>query len=101
MFSKKVNDNNSKQNKDKAVKVKKSGKVEHSDKTHDDNVFSYLMALYVWYEGKNLVENFGIRKSTLRTDDNQELEENGFEESSGCYFINKRIQCQSTRHGGH
>ena len=26
MFSKKVNDNNSKQNKDKAVKVKKSGK---------------------------------------------------------------------------
>ena len=65
----------------RSMEVKKSGKVEHSDKTHDDNVFSYLMALYVWYEGKNLVENFGIRKSTLRTDDNQELEENGFEEA--------------------
>lgn len=65
----------------RAMEVKKSGKVEHSDKTHDDNVFSYLMALYVWYEGKNLVENFGIRKSTLRTDDNQEMEEAEFEEA--------------------
>lgn len=65
----------------RSMEIKKSGKVEHSDKTHDDNVFSYLMALYVWYEGKNLIENFGIRKSNLRTDDNQELEENGFEEA--------------------
>ena len=64
----------------RAMEVKKNGKVEHSDKTHDDNVFSYLMALYVWYDGKNLVENFGIRKNTLRTDDNIELEETNIEE---------------------
>ena len=65
----------------RSMEVKKSGKVEHSDKTHDDNVFSLLMALYVWYDGKNLVENFGIRKSTLRTDDNRDLEEADFEEA--------------------
>lgn len=58
-----------------AMQIKKNGKVEHSDKSHDDQVFSYLMALYVWYDGKNLVENFGIRKSSLRTDSDEELEE--------------------------
>ena len=52
----------------KAMQVKKNGKVEHSDRSHDDQVFSYLMALYVWYDGHNLIENFGIRKSTIKTD---------------------------------
>ena len=47
-----------------AMEVKKNGKVEHSDNSHDDQVFSYLMALYVWYEGKNLAENFHIIKNT-------------------------------------
>lgn len=65
----------------RSMEVKKNGKVEHSDKTHDDNVFSYLMALYVWYDGKNLVENFGIRKNTLKTDNNEELEELDFEDA--------------------
>jgi hypothetical protein len=50
------------------MEVKKSGKVEHSAKTHDDQVFSYLWALYVWYEGQDLMENWGIRKDPLRTD---------------------------------
>ena len=59
----------------KAMQVKKNGKVEHSDQTHDDQVFSYLMALYVWYEGHNLMENFGIRKSVLKTDADEDLEE--------------------------
>lgn len=49
--------------------VKRSGKVEHSDNSHDDLVFSYLMAMYVWYEGKNLKENFGLNKSTIKTED--------------------------------
>ena len=64
-----------------SMEVKKSGKIEHSDKTHDDTVFGYLMALYVWYEGKNLVENFGIQKSTLRTDEDEELFEDAFEDT--------------------
>lgn len=59
----------------KAMQVKKNGKVEHSDKSHDDQVFSYLMALYVWYDGQNLIENFGIKKTTIMTDSNEELEE--------------------------
>lgn len=58
-----------------------SGKVEHSDHTHDDTVFGYLMALYVWYDGKNLVENFGIQKSTLKTDQDEEILEENFEDA--------------------
>ena len=65
----------------RAMEVKKSGKVEHSDHTHDDTVFSYLMALYVWYDGKNLIENFGIRKSTLLTDENVETIDDFFEDA--------------------
>ena len=63
-----------------AMEVKKpSGKVEHSDKTHDDQVFSYLMALYVWYDGKNLTENWHILKNTIKTDQDEDLEELEFE----------------------
>jgi hypothetical protein len=64
-----------------AMQVKKSGKVEHSDNSHDDQVFSYLMALYVWYDGKNLAENFHIMKNTLRTDADEDLEELEMEDS--------------------
>ena len=63
-----------------AMEVKKNGKVEHSDNSHDDQVFSYLMALYVWYEGKNLAENFHIIKNTLKTDVDEEFEENEIEQ---------------------
>lgn len=55
------------------LEVKKNGKVEHTDTGHDDQIFSYLMALYVWYEGTDLKERFGIDKSDLRTD--QDIEE--------------------------
>lgn len=50
------------------MEVKKNGRIEHSINTHDDQVFSYLWALYVWYEGKDLIDNWGINKSTLKTD---------------------------------
>ena len=53
----------------RGLEVKKNGKVEHSDLTHDDQIFSYLMALYVWYEGKNLREVFGIEKSGIKTEE--------------------------------
>lgn len=49
--------------------VKRNGKVEHSDNSHDDLVFSLLMALYVWYEGKNLKDVFHIDKTTIKTED--------------------------------
>lgn len=51
------------------LEVKKNGKVEHSDLTHDDQIFSYLMAMYVWYEGKDLRENFGIQKFGIKTEE--------------------------------
>lgn len=50
------------------MEVKRSGKVEHSDNTHDDTIFALLMALYVWYEGKDIAERFGIQKQAIKTD---------------------------------
>lgn len=54
------------------LEVKKNGKIEHSTTGHDDQVFSYLMALYVWYYGKNVMENWGIQKGSLKTDQDAE-----------------------------
>ena len=51
------------------MEIKRNGKVEHSAATHDDQVFSMLMALYMWYEGVNMAERFGIKKATIKTDD--------------------------------
>ena len=51
-----------------AMEQKKNGKVEHSSNSHDDQVFSYLMGIYVWYDGQNLMERFGIMKNTIKTD---------------------------------
>ena len=62
------------------MQTKRNGKVEHSDQTHDDQVFSYLMALYVWYDGKDLAERYHIQKNVLKTDENEELEEAEFGE---------------------
>ena len=50
------------------MEVKKSGKIEHSSNTHDDQVFSWLWALFVYYEGGDLMNNWGITKRVLRTD---------------------------------
>ena len=65
------------------MEVKKNGKVEHSSTTHDDQVFSWLMALYVWYDGENLSERFGIQKNTLKTDDEEELFDTELDEELG------------------
>lgn len=64
------------------MQVKRNGKVEHSDNTHDDQVFSYLMALYVWYEGKNIMENWNIMKNTIRTDTDEEILEGDIDRDS-------------------
>lgn len=50
------------------MEIKKSGKIEHSDATHDDVTFSYLMAMYVWKEGKNL-SNWRIDKHEIKNDE--------------------------------
>jgi len=75
------------------LEVKKSGKVEHADNYHDDNIFSYLMALYVWYDGHNLMENFGIHKTTIKTDDNEDYEE--FEDGIESDIKRNNIDIQS------
>jgi hypothetical protein len=62
------------------MQVKRSGRVEHSDTSHDDQVFSYLMALYVWYEGKNLKELFNIEKCSIKTEADIDENVDGLEE---------------------
>lgn len=57
------------------LEVKKNGKIEHSANAHDDQIFSYLMALYVWYEGKDLMERYGLQKGTIHTDEDETVEE--------------------------
>lgn len=61
------------------LEVKKNERIEHSSNAHDDQIFSYLMALYVWYYGENLSQ-YNIYKYPLMTD--QELEE-------GCVPLDK------------
>lgn len=50
------------------LEVKKTGKIEHSSNTHDDQVFSWLWALYIYYYGGDLMQNWGITKRVLKTD---------------------------------
>lgn len=74
----------------KGLEVKKSGKIDHSVNTHDDQIFSMLMGLYVWYYGKNITENFGIRKSTIKTD--EELDEEIMDLSGATEFIGTYVE---------
>lgn len=56
------------------LEVKKNGRIEHSATAHDDQIFSMLLALYIWYEGKDLMERYGLEKGTLYTDDDETVE---------------------------
>ena len=50
------------------MEIKKNGKVEHSINTHDDGIFSWLWALYMYYSSSDLKTNWGIERRILRTD---------------------------------
>lgn len=54
------------------MEQKKNGKIEHSNNTHDDQIFSWLWALYVYYYGGVLLNDWGITVRTLRTDADME-----------------------------
>ena len=56
------------------LEVKKNGRIEHSANAHDDQIFSYLLALYIWYEGKDLMERYGLQKGTITTDEDDTVE---------------------------
>lgn len=72
------------------LEVKKNGRIEHSDNTHDDQVFSWLWALYVWYEGGDLMNQWGIKKRQLRTD--SDLEEAVFNIEEPTKLITEEIE---------
>ena len=50
------------------MEIKKNGKVEHSINSHDDGIFSWLWALYMYYSGSDLKTNWGIERRVLKTD---------------------------------
>lgn len=56
------------------LEVKKNGRIEHAANAHDDQIFSYLLALYIWYEGKDLMERYGLQKGTITTDEDETME---------------------------
>lgn len=64
------------------LEVKKNGRIEHADNGHDDQIFSYLWALYVWYEGKNVMENWHLVKNELKTDEEFETVDAIYDESN-------------------
>lgn len=64
------------------LEVKKNGKIEHSSNTHDDQIFSWLWALYIYYCGGDLMDNWGITKRVLRTDADLEEAITNIEEDS-------------------
>ena len=64
-----------------SLEVDKRGKVQAIYPNHDDQVFAYLHALRVWYDGENLAERYGIKKNTIRTDEDVEIEQSTLEQS--------------------
>lgn len=40
------------------------------------------MALYVWYDGKNVMENFNIQKNVIKTDEDEEIVEGELEQDT-------------------
>lgn len=77
------------------LEVKKNGKIEHADNAHDDQIFSYLMALYVWYYGKDLMENFGLDKRMIHTDADEDVEVDPLGEEYGYEDITSGIETES------
>lgn len=65
----------------KGMEVKKNGRIEHGANTHDDQVFSYLWALYVWYYGKNVLDNWGLYKTEIECESSFGEELIGIDES--------------------
>lgn len=74
------------------MEVKKNGKTEHASNAHDDQIFSYLMALYVWYYGENITQRFHIFKTELKTDQNMDDTEFDLDESYGDIAIDEAFE---------
>ena len=58
-------------------------RVDHSVNTHDDQIFSYLMAIYVWYECPELADRFGIIRGEIKTDTDLEEKVGALEDLYG------------------
>lgn len=74
------------------LEVKKNGRIEHADNAHDDQIFSYLMALFVWYYGKNLMETYGLDKRMIHTDAEEDVEVDPLGEDYGMEDITGGIE---------
>lgn len=77
------------------LEVKKNGRIEHADNAHDDQIFSYLMSLYVWYYGKNLMETYGLDKRMIHTDAEEDVEVDPLGEEVGYEDITTGIETEA------
>lgn len=53
----------------KTLEVKPSGRIDHSTNGHDDQIFSYLLAMYVWCYGENLAQIWNVNRGSIKTDE--------------------------------
>lgn len=51
------------------LEMKKGDKIDHVEGGHDDQLFSLLLALYVWMDGKDIAQNWHITRKELSTDE--------------------------------
>ena len=64
--------------------MKPNGKIEHNPDAHDDQVFSYLHALRPLYDNAAfLCREFGIRKFSIKTDEDEEIIEGDLDAQNG------------------
>lgn len=61
-------------------------RVDHSVNTHDDQIFSYLMCIYVWYDCPDLADRFGITRGEIKTDTDLEEKVGALEDLYGDGF---------------
>lgn len=66
----------------KGLEISRSGRVDHGINTHDDTIFGWLMALYIYYEGKDVMNTWGIQKVALKTDEDIDESINEISEES-------------------
>lgn len=66
--------------------MKPNGKIEHNSDSHDDQVFSYLHALRPLYDNAAfLCREFGIRKFSIKTDEDVEVVDGDIDAANGGY----------------
>ena len=80
----------------RALEIRPNGRVEASKNYHDDMTFAYLMAMYVWMYGVNILQ-WNIERVTIKTD--EDVDEEVYDDTSVTNIakaFNQNNQLQTT-----